>query len=73
MCDAHREACFSQKNFTNELNMVLPLRAWVEKTVYIEWKHTDSLTNNRFQVLWLVNKAHIDSLLRHGYNILQQI
>ena len=40
MCNVYEEACFSQKMFTNELNMGLPLQAWVEKTVHgvdIHW------------------------------------
>ena len=31
MCDVYREACFSQKMFTNGLNMVLPLRVRAKK------------------------------------------
>ena len=34
MCDAYGEASFSQKMFINSLNMSLPLRFWVEKTVH---------------------------------------
>ena len=34
ICDVHREACFSQKMFTNQLNMGLPLWTRVDKTVH---------------------------------------
>ena len=35
MCDVYGEDCFSKKKFfTNGLNIVLPLGAWVEKTVH---------------------------------------
>ena len=36
MWGVSREVCFSQKMFTNDLNMGLPLRACFEKTVYGE-------------------------------------
>ena len=34
MCDVYREACFSEKIFTNGQNMAFLLQEWVEKTVY---------------------------------------
>ena len=35
MCDVDGEVCFSQKMFTNELNMGVSLRAWFEKIVQV--------------------------------------
>ena len=35
MCNIYGESCFSiKKKFTNELKIVLPLQAWVEKTAH---------------------------------------
>ena len=34
MSAVYGQACFGKKMFTNELNMGLPLRAWVEKKVH---------------------------------------
>ena len=52
-CDVYRETSFSQKIFTNELNMVLPLQAWIKRQC-MEWKRTDFPENKRFRVLYSV-------------------
>ena len=54
MCDVYEETCFSQKMFINELNVGLPLQAWVERQ-FMEWKHTGTLV--KFWVQWSVKKV----------------
>ena len=44
MWDVYEEASFSEKLFTNKLNMGLLLRVWVENTV------------NRLETYWLSGK-----------------
>ena len=39
ICNVFREACFSQRMFTNELVIGLPLWVWIKKTVYGEKIH----------------------------------
>ena len=64
MCDAYGEACFSEKKFTNELNIGLPLRGLVEKIVHRVEKHW--LTDKENILSAAVSKeGHADSLL--GY------
>ena len=48
ICGLYGEAYFSQKMFSNGLNMGLPLRAWVEKQT-IEWKHIDPTVKKKSQ------------------------
>ena len=64
MCGVYREAYFSQKMFTNGLNMDLPQWAWIKMTIY------------RMETHWLFGKekvpgaaaskeGHADSVLEH--------
>ena len=59
------EICFSQKMFTNKLNMSFLLRTTVEMTVHGVETLTHSLVNRKFQAQWLVKKSHADRLLAH--------
>ena len=47
MCNVNKEACFSQKMFTNGLNVSLALRTRVEKIAYVE------------ETYWLTGKEKI--------------
>ena len=52
MRDVNGEECFSQKMFTNELNMGLP-----------EWKHINSLVKEKVQGTVVSKESHADCIL----------
>ena len=64
MCDVWRKTCFSQKMFTNRLNIGLLLWDWMEKTVHRVETHWLS---SKEKVLGAVvsKEGHADSVLGH--------
>ena len=64
MLDVYKEKCFSQKIFTNELNMGLPLRINVKKIikgVEIRWLSSKEKVPGAV----VSKEGNTDSLLRH--------
>ena len=59
MCDVYREEYFSPKNFTNWLNIGLPLQAWVKKIV------AKVLTLQHRKISKVIKEGHDDRVLGH--------
>ena len=64
MCNTYKEACFSQKIFTNGLNMVWSLWAWVEKQVHGVETHWLS-GKEKFLDAVVSKEDHADNVLEH--------